>query len=340
MTPRRSITALAATLALLPACAGAPDVGEAAGAIIGGTKDTADPAVVLLISYPPDQTTFKSCTASAIAPTVLVTAAHCVDTESNPGWSFGVFTGPDASAFPTAATLAPQLAKVKSVHMHPDYDSAPPFHADIGVVILEEAMSAAPIPVNRSAPGMDLVGAPARIVGYGQIVYDEPNAIKYEATTVIAAIGKEDTIVVGDTMKKSCVGDSGGPALVKLDGVETIVGVDSYTDLAGCLEPANYRRTDVYTPFLDEYAPPPAKADAGAGGGGEGGGGGAPPKSSGGDDESGGCAIEAAPREGLSSLAASLLAAATLTLFRRRHPRHTPVSLRPHPRALPRHPPA
>jgi hypothetical protein len=230
-------------------------LGRAGGAIIGGAEATGDPAVVLLVSYPEDLSTFDSCTASVIGDRVLLTAAHCLDPETHSGYSFGVFTGADASAYETAATLAPQLAPVKEVVLHPDYDREPPFLADIGVAILEEAVSIEPLPFQREALGEDVVGKPARIVGYGQAKYEEPSATRRAATTVVAALGDVDTVSVGDLERRSCIGDSGGPALVEIDGEERIVGVDSYTELSGCLEPAHYRRPDVYTGFLEVYAP-------------------------------------------------------------------------------------
>ncbi|MFT3770750.1 MAG: trypsin-like serine protease [Minicystis sp.] len=261
------LRALPVLLALgLPACA--EPVEEASAAIIGGTPTTGDPAVVMLVSHPPDASTFDACTASLIAKDVLLTAAHCVDPATHPGYVFGAFTGPDASAYPTAALLAPELVAAKETHLHPDYDPSAPFHADLGVVVLAAPLDVAPLPINRAPLDPSIVGAPARIVGYGQLTYSEINEIKHEATTVVAAIDPGDTIIVGDGTHRSCVGDSGGPVLVKVGGVETILGVDSYTDTKGCLEPAHYRRTDLYTAFLDAYAPPPPPvADAGSDGG-------------------------------------------------------------------------
>src|SRR3954470_12207916 len=89
----------AAGLATAVGCVAPPAVDEAASPIIGGTVTTGDPAVVLLVSYPPDLSTFDTCTAALIAPDALVTAAHCVDAKHHPGYLFGVFTGPDASAY-------------------------------------------------------------------------------------------------------------------------------------------------------------------------------------------------------------------------------------------------
>ncbi len=67
--------------------------------------------------------------------------------------------------------------------------------------------------------------------------------------------GTDDTVIVGDAQRHSCVGDSGGPAIVALGGVQTLIGVDSYTDTTGCTEPSHYRRVDLYTAFFDAYLP-------------------------------------------------------------------------------------
>lgn len=278
-----------AALALgLAACA-EPGAGtaEAAGAIIGGAEDPGDPAVVMLAAYPPDHTTLDTCTASVIAPGVLLTAAHCVDPSKHPGYLYGVFTGADASAYATANTLIPHLVSVKETHVHPDYSDAPPFHADIGVAITDQPLDVEPLPIQREPLDEKIQGQPARIVGYGQIKYQEYNAVRHQAATTVATLDAGDTITVGDLDHRSCVGDSGGPALVKTGGVERIVGVDSYTELSGCLEPAHYRRPDLYTAFLDTYAPPPG---AGGSGGSEASGG-ASTGAGGASSKGGGCHV-------------------------------------------------
>jgi secreted trypsin-like serine protease len=248
-----------------------------------------------------------------IAGDVVLTAAHCLDPATHPGYSFGVFLGPDASAYPSANTLIPHLVAVKEVHVHPDYDPAPPFTADIGIAILAEPLAIEPLPVQRTALDQTIAGLPARIVGYGQIKYNEPSALKREAATVVVSLDAGDTVTVGDLDHRSCIGDSGGPALFEEGGVERIIGVDSYTDLAGCLEPAHYRRTDVYTAFLDVYAPPP---EGGSGGGGADGGGDSGGSGSGGGG--GGCRISLDQGGNPAGWSALLLAMSAAALVRRR----------------------
>jgi secreted trypsin-like serine protease len=339
-------------LPFLAACVAPNPVGEAAQAIIGGTVDPDDPGVVLLVSYPPDGSVLDTCSASIISGTVLLTAAHCVDTPNHPDYTYGVFPGADASTYPTLSDLEPHLLAVTAVHAHPDYDPNAPFTADLGVVVLANPIGVTPLPVNRAPLDASITGQTARIIGYGQVVYGQFNDTKHQATTVVDALESGDTLTVGDSTRRSCVGDSGGPALVKLDGGETIVGVDSYTDTSGCTEPAHYRRPDLYTQFLDLYAPPPAP-DGGAGGGptvdagppGDGGGtggtgeGGSATTSTststatsstgtqppGEPTSSGGCALAANGERGAEGTAAFALGLGLMALCRRRRALYAPI---------------
>jgi MYXO-CTERM domain-containing protein len=293
------------------------------GPIIGGSADGNDPAVVLLASYSPDHSILYFCTATVIAPDVLLTAAHCVDEANHPSFTFGVFTGPDANDYTEVADLAPELLAVSEVRPHPSYDTAAPFTADIALVRMAEPLSIEPLAIAWEPLPEDIAGREARIVGYGQIVYEQSNAAKYSATTVVAAVDAGDTITVGDAQHRSCIGDSGGPALVIIDGVETLVGVNSYTDMAGCLEPAHYRRVDQYADFIAELVdppapPPPSDGGSDAGGAGAGGDDAAGGAAADDDDAEDGCAVSREAPHGGFGVAALLLLGASAVLRRRR----------------------
>jgi MYXO-CTERM domain-containing protein len=221
-------------------------VGLTESEIIGGTRSEGASATVLLASYPPDRSTLFTCTAVVIAPTVLLTAAHCVDVPNHRDHIFGVFLEDDASPYPTLVDLEPMLVPVASTHAHPQYSTQPPFFADIGVVVLAESVAVTPVPLHVG-PVDSTIGKPALIVGYGQTVFEQPNQARFEAMTVVDRL-EDDTVVVGDSQHRACLGDSGGPAIVE----GKLIGVDSF-GLAGCTDPANYRRVDSHMGFIQPF---------------------------------------------------------------------------------------
>lgn len=306
----RSVLAVAVALVVVPSCAPSDDgeLGAASAPIIGGTLAGDDGAVVLLASYPPDRSVLATCTATLVAPDLLLTAAHCVDPQNHPGWTFGMFPGADASQYATLAALEPHLLPISATHAHPSYDRSPPFTADIAVAILAAPYTAvAPLPIRRDPLTTAMVGQPARIIGYGQEVVGTPSSTRRQAVTVVDGIDVGDTVRVGDAQHLTCLGDSGGPALITTGGREEVIGVDSYADNGNCDRPAHFRRTDVHLAFIETYLPAPPGPDAGTttgpdAGGGEGG------------DDSGGCSTGGAPASG----ALVVIAAAVGALRRRR----------------------
>jgi uncharacterized protein (TIGR03382 family) len=221
-------------------------------AIIGGTRSLGTTATVMLAGFPPDRSVLDTCTAAIVSPTVLLTAAHCIDAANHPGYLYGVFTGDDASVYPNLTALEPQLRTVASVHPHPQYSTNLPFYGDIGVVVMSAPLPITPIPMQLDALDTTVVGKAAQIIGYGQIVYNTYNGKRFEAMTTVGALDS-DTILVGDAAKHACLGDSGGPAIVN----GKLVGVDSYGP-TGCGGPAHYRRVDTFKPFIEQYVPPAA----------------------------------------------------------------------------------
>jgi secreted trypsin-like serine protease len=224
----------------------AGDGGSSSADIIGGARTSSHPAVMALFAGDPRTGSGALCTASLIAPRVLLTAAHCVSAEEvGADAQFLVLTGGDVRKNPTS-----RLAVDSVLH-----DSAFSAHDlqgghDIGAVILEEALDTRPLPVNRSAPTA-LAGRSIRIVGYG---VNDGSAqtgagIKRTATTTIRDVGPR-LLFLGDATHDTCQGDSGGPALATVGGEDTIVGVTSFGD-AGCAQGGYDTRVDLYGSFID-----------------------------------------------------------------------------------------
>lgn len=247
--PMTMASGCALALAATVAGCGVEDLAERESPIIGGTRSIGTEATVLLASFPADRSVLATCTAVLVSPTVLLTAAHCVDDENHPGYLYGVFTGDDASPYSSLALLEPHLADVVSVHAHPQYSPDLPFYADIATVVLAAPLDITPAPFRATPLDASFEGMTARIVGYGQTTYGQYNSTRYEASTQVVTLDN-DTIVVGDAGKHSCLGDSGGPAFVN----GTVVGIDSYGPV-GCDAPSHYRRTDTFLPFIRQYVP-------------------------------------------------------------------------------------
>lgn len=221
------------------------------GAIVGGSADADDPSVVAVYGQQPGARSGFLCTGSVIAPTVILTAAHCVSpVETGAGAQFVVITGPNIDK-----SSAQQLA-VSAVHANPLWspDDLENGH-DQGIVVLSQPTSLRPLPINRGKLASALVGRAVRIVGYG---LDDGSrqtgaGTKRQAITSLGTIFT-NLILVGNSRHGTCNGDSGGPAFMNISGVETIVGTTSYGN-ADCTDGGFDARVDTDLAFIDQYLP-------------------------------------------------------------------------------------
>jgi len=228
--------------------------GRARSAIVGGVDDTGDPAVVELLVDGEGE-----CTASIIAPTVALTAAHCI-AEADAGATFAIFTGWNDDDRTTG-----EVVTASAAHVHPSFDpDDDESTADIAVVILSRPVAIAPLPYNATALDASLVGKPVRMIGYGDNTVKDPTSgfgKRRQATSPLISFDG-DWVVVGTKQKNQCYGDSGGPVLMTIGGVETIVGVDSFQENDDCNSKNHNTRVDAFKGFVDMYV-----ASAGADGG-------------------------------------------------------------------------
>jgi hypothetical protein len=210
--------------------------------ISNGVPATGDPAVIALVATSDlDQV---GCTASVIGPHTAITAAHCV--AGRDPRTLQVFFG--SSIADGGVYIA-----VSDAGMHPGFD---PGGRDVALITLREPAPVMPLVLEPMTLDASLVDTSFRVVGFGITGLGLGDAgLKREGTARIAAVRPEELVAVPDP-SLSCLGDSGGPAILPAG---TIAGVVSRGD-AGCMDHAVYTRVDFaqstfIQPYLAETAP-------------------------------------------------------------------------------------
>jgi secreted trypsin-like serine protease len=238
-------------MCLLAGCA-TEEVSTTSDEIIGGTTDNGDPAVVAVFAHAPGATSGSLCTGTVIAPTKVLTAAHCVDPAVvGTGMVFDVLTG-------TTINLSNNLGPVASTAFDPAWDpnNLTAGH-DVGMVTLQNPTTITPIPWNNGTYSSALAASPVRIVGYGTNNHFGAGAGTKRTVTTTIADWDDLVLHIGTNSKSNCHGDSGGPAFQMINGVETVVGVTSYgTDLLSlyqCIGGGYDTRVDVYKSFISSH---------------------------------------------------------------------------------------
>jgi secreted trypsin-like serine protease len=179
------------------------------------------------------------CTGSLIAPTLVLTAGHCVQ----PGAEYKILE--------YDAQQKPELRDVRSVAIHPGFNLATMLAhratADVALLRLENPVKGG-TPSVLGAPALPLVpGAKFTIAGVGVTVRGDGKSSGVIRTANLVATGKPGTLQIrlvdpeGQGTRAglgACTGDSGAPVFEDQQGVAVIVGVVSWSTgpngSAGC----------------------------------------------------------------------------------------------------------
>lgn len=180
---------------------------RSASAILNGSVDATHPAVGVVTDN-----SGITCSAVLVAPRWVLTAA-----------SFG--SAVTQGQFLVGADFAAPTATYafSDVFSHPGYISGT-FANDIALIRLTTPVTdVTPLPyVMSSSPGL---GATVRYVGYGMTT-DVNNTTRHACLNAVSTITSQQFTTDYDGAGPAS-GDNGGPALLAVDGQETVVGIIS-----------------------------------------------------------------------------------------------------------------
>jgi V8-like Glu-specific endopeptidase len=234
--------------ALAAACAAivTTRAGEAR-AIVGGAPDVTHVAVVAIQPVPPtcgQQPTETICTGTLVAPRIVVTAAHCLNSADDAQLM--------AVTFAADVATATSADRVRAIDARIDPAWMPGFD---DVAVLRLAQDAPVAPVTLDLANAAKTSASVTLVGFG---VDAANNVgrRLSGSALVGAVRPGDfDITAAPAM--TCGGDSGGPAFENDGAGERFVGIASYGDPA-CTT-GTEMRVDSLSTFLT-----PAMADLAA----------------------------------------------------------------------------
>lgn len=223
---------------------------------------------IAAILWSDEQDTYYAqyCSGVLIDKTWVLTAAHCVQGMSSQDIEVAVGAY-DLTAFTGSRT------PVKSIKIHPQYNST--FYNDIALIELSNPSYTPTIPLfsgqSKDDTPPSLLGSVVTVLGWGladtATTWYYPTKLRQVNLPVVADSYCNDIYtdqVIPSQFcagyyegKDACDGDSGGPAVLQVDGkwvhagiVSTGVSCESYN---GCY--GKYTRTSEYIQFIKLYVP-------------------------------------------------------------------------------------
>ncbi len=262
-------------------------VGVASAITDGELDGDGHPNVVLLLMET-EQGFMYRCSATLLSPTVVLTAGHCT---SNYGYieeegdytSMRIFTESDVDGgdnnYPYCGEGDNNCINAESWATHPEYEDAPFYMHDVGVVILSEPFELdeyGVLPELNSLDALELPSGKANktmftSVGYGlQAIFTTEEQWHLEAERVrmvaypfllqmnVSGITGDYSLLLSNNHATggTCFGDSGGPNF--LGDSNIIAGVTSFGMNQNCAGTGGVFRTDrqdvldFVEPFLAE----------------------------------------------------------------------------------------
>lgn len=253
MTPHARLTFIA--LLLLPLVIGSAaearsprSAPQASASVVGGTP--AEPGIlssVVFITSQTSPTSATACSGTVLAPTVVLTAAHCVVNETatvRPADGIAISSGRLDRSAPGQDVGAARIV------VHPAYDPRA-IRSDAALLVLTAPVTAAPVTIASAGDAaLAAPGTSALFAGWGATAgsSSEASSRLLKTTTTLldddscrrllgADFDASVTLCAADTpsfASSTCRGDSGGPLLLQRgDGAVVQAGITSWGSL-GC----------------------------------------------------------------------------------------------------------
>lgn len=256
-----AIVALVVALALAGPAHGQDD---ARASIVGGSPATTEewPWAAFVLALDRKENGY-SCTGTVVAPTLILTAAHCIqDVVTGRRTPLGQYTVVTGSSDLRDAEVR-QVSKVRRAFVYPGLDRFK-LHGDAGLLVLSTPTSAPAVALAGPSDAALLgPGLPTWIAGWGQrggMLSSRQTLVLRKAQTFVQRrlycrnhsrlyypffnfSSQLCTITAPTFGSGTCHGDSGGPALAfRADGTPVQIGITS-------LGPANCetRLPDIFT---------------------------------------------------------------------------------------------
>jgi hypothetical protein len=256
-SPGRPLRGSAAVLVIVGVMLVSMAVAPTSSAVIDGTAAPIDlrAASAQLETQLPDGRRYRSCSASVIAPSWVITAAHCLANPVTGVWYFA-----ESSVVAPLTSVQAVFGAVDSVVVYPGFEGTEPTYdnisRDVALLHLATPAQSVALPLLERSNNTGLgVEATVRIVGWGSTLpYDPqaggtPTAPSYAVVGSMAVSANTRRIVGLEAgPSRSCFGDSGGPLIVQLaDGGVAIAALASVGGMACGIEDgqdARYVRPD------------------------------------------------------------------------------------------------
>ncbi len=230
--------------------------------IVGGEKvgqyDLDSNKVVMLLSED-SSGGVELCTAAAIAPDVLLTAAHCITATASKTKAFTTTSAVCEAGFDRFNQgIVADAVVVNENYSGVENGSLSAVKSDVALVFLSSKLPSH-YPIYKIADSQRQITSNLYLYGYGAVNMTQRSSGVLRKTEIQDGRFEIDHNVqevrIDQTYGKGvCSGDSGGPGLVYMDGEYQILGVNSYVsgrkDTDYCLNEGNLALADHYKSWI------------------------------------------------------------------------------------------